>query len=70
MGISYTNVLLLGDIWTMHDLERCSLCPDEITEGEPSINKIDNYDFLKDTLTGGGTCTPTAKYALHQRVRE
>ena len=24
MGISYSNVLLLHDVWTMHDLERCS----------------------------------------------
>lgn len=55
MGISYSNVLLLRDFWTLHDLERCSVCPDEITEGEPSISIIDNDDFLNDTLTGGGT---------------
>ena len=39
----------------MHDLERCSVCPNEIAEGEPSISIIDNDDFLNDTLTGGGT---------------
>ena len=55
MGISYQNVLLLRDLWAMHDLERCSICPDEITEGEPSISIIDNDDFTNDTLTGGGT---------------
>jgi len=55
MGISYRNVLFLRDLWTMHDLERCSVCPDEITEGEPSISIIDNDDFNNDTLTGGGT---------------
>ena len=32
MGISYPNVLFLRDIWTMHDLEQCSVCPDEINE--------------------------------------
>ncbi len=55
IGISYTNVLLLRDVWTMHDLERCSVCPDEVAEGEPSISIIDNDDFRNDTLTGGGT---------------
>ena len=55
MGISYRNVLLLRDVWAMHDLERCAVCPDEITEGKPSISIIDNDDFLNDTLTGGGT---------------
>lgn len=54
MGISYLNVLLLHDVWTMHDLEQCLVCPDEIAEGQPSISIIDN-DFLNDTLTGGGT---------------
>jgi hypothetical protein len=38
----------------MHDLERCSVCPDEITKGEPGISIIDNDDFLNDTLAGGG----------------
>ena len=38
----------------MHDLECCSVCPDEITEGHPSISIIDNDDFHNDTLTGGG----------------
>ena len=55
MGISYSNVLLLRDVWTMHDLEQCAVCPDEIAEGQPSISIIDNDDFLNDTLTGGGT---------------
>ncbi len=55
MGISYSNVLRLRDLWAMHDLERCSVCPDEIAEGEPSISIIDNDDFLNDTLTGEGT---------------
>ena len=54
MGISYLNVLLLRDVWTMHDIERCSVCFDEIAEGETSISIIDNDDFLNDTLTGGG----------------
>jgi len=55
MGISYPNVLFLRDIWTMHDLEQCSVCSDEINKGEPSISIIDNDDFSSDTLTGGGT---------------
>ena len=57
MGISYSNVLLLRDVWTMHslDLERCFVCPDENAEGEPSINIIDNDNFLNGTLTGGST---------------
>jgi len=38
----------------MHDLEQCSVCSDEINEGEPSISIIDNDDFSNDTLTGGG----------------
>ena len=48
-------MLLLCDVWAMHDLELCSVCPDEIAEGELSISIIDNDDFLNDTLTGGGT---------------
>ena len=32
-----------------------SICPDKITEGEPSISIIDNDDFTNNTLTGGGT---------------
>jgi len=55
MGISYPNVLFLCDIWTMHDLEQCSVCSDKINEGEPSVSIIDNDDFSNDTLTGGGT---------------
>ena len=55
MGISYKNVLLLRDLWAMHGLERCSICPDEISNGEPSINIIDNDEFTNDTWTGGGT---------------
>ena len=38
----------------MHDLEWCSVCPDEIAEEKP-ISIIDNDDFVSDTLTGGGT---------------
>ena len=55
MGISYPNVLLLRDVWTMHDLERCSVCPEQVADGEPSISILDNDDFRNDTLTGGGT---------------
>ena len=55
MGISYSNVLLLRDVWTMPDLERRLVCPNEITEGEPSISIIDNDDFLNDILPGGDT---------------
>ncbi|KAL8608985.1 hypothetical protein ACOMHN_050452 [Nucella lapillus] len=51
MGISYPNVLLLRDLWTMHDRERCSVCPVEVADGEPSISIIDNDDFRNDTLT-------------------
>ena len=39
----------------MHDLERCLVCPNEITEGEPSISIIDNDDFFNDILTVGDT---------------
>jgi len=56
MGISYSNVLLLRDVWAMHDLYRCS----EITEGVPCISIIDNDDFRNDTLTGGGISHCTA----------
>jgi len=59
MGISYQNVLLLRDVWAMHDLQRCWVCPDEIADGEPSISIIDNDDFTNDTLTGGGTAHRT-----------
>lgn len=55
MGISYSNVLALRDAWTVHDLDRCSVCPDAIAEGLPCVSIIDNDDFLNDTLTGGGT---------------
>ena len=57
MGISYSNVFLLRDVWTMHDLKRCSVCPVEIAEEKPSISIIDNDAFLNDTLTGGGPHT-------------
>ncbi|KAL8590504.1 hypothetical protein ACOMHN_010940 [Nucella lapillus] len=59
MGISYPNVLLLRDLWTMHDLERCFVCPVEVADGEPSISIIDNDDFRNATLTGGGTAHRT-----------
>ena len=55
MGISYSNVFLLCDVWTMHDLKRCSVCPVEIVEEKTSISIIDNDAFLNDTLTGEGT---------------
>ena len=55
MGISYSNVHILRDAWTLHDLDRCSVCPDAIAEGQPSISIIDNDDFHSDTLTGGRT---------------
>jgi len=44
-GISYSNVVFLRDIWTMHDLEQCFVCSDEINEGEPSISIIDMMTF-------------------------
>ena len=37
MGISYSNALILRDAWTLHDLDRCSVCPDAIAEGVLSI---------------------------------
>ncbi|KAK7086504.1 hypothetical protein SK128_012262 [Halocaridina rubra] len=55
MGISYSNMLLLLDVWTMYDLKQCSVCPDDFAEGVPSISIIDNDDFRNDTLTGEGT---------------
>jgi len=55
MGISYANVLFLRDVWTMHDLEQCTVCANKISEGEPSIGNIDNDDFSNDVLTGEGT---------------
>ena len=45
IGISYPNVLLLRDIWTMHDLEQCAIGPNEVADGTPSISIIDNDDF-------------------------
>ena len=45
MGISYSNVLLLHDVWIMHDLKRCSVYPDEIAEKVPSISIIDSDDL-------------------------
>ena len=47
MGMSYSNVLILRDTWTLHDLDR-SVCPDAMAEGQPSISIIDNDDFLSD----------------------
>ena len=52
----------------MHDLERCSVCPDEITEEKQSISIIDNDDFLNDTLTGGGT-TYHSNWTFLRRVQ-
>ena len=57
MGIRYSNVLMLRDAWTSHDLESCSVCPDAIAKEQPSNSIIDNYDLLSDTLTGGGHLT-------------
>ena len=73
MGINYSNVLILRDAWTLHDLDRCSVCPDAIAEGQPSISIIDNDDFLSDTLTGGGTshrCNWMFLQHLEQQVLE
>ncbi len=67
MGISYSNVLLLHDVWAMHDLKQCSICPDEIAEKVPSISIIDNDDFRNDTLTGGGTAHRT-NWMFLQRI--
>jgi hypothetical protein len=67
MWISYRNVLLLRDFWTMQDLEQCSICPDRISEGKPSISIIDNDDFNNDTLTGGGTAHRT-NWTFMQRL--
>ncbi len=64
-GISYSNVLILRDAWTLHDLDHCSVCPDAIAEGQ--------YDFLSDTLTGGGTshrCNWMFLQRLEQQVLE
>ncbi|KAL8575003.1 hypothetical protein ACOMHN_064534 [Nucella lapillus] len=69
MGISYPNVLLLRDLWTMHDLERCSVCPVEVADGEPSISIIDNDHFRNDTLTGGGTAHSTNWMFLQREER-
>ena len=56
MGISYSNVLLLHDVWTMHDLSRCSICPDAIAGKVPSISIIDNDDFRNDQMGRSQTC--------------
>ena len=55
MGIINANVQFLCDVWTMHDLEQCTVCANEISEGEPSISIIHNDDFSNDTLTGEDT---------------
>ena len=73
MGISYSNVLILRDAWTLHDLDRCSVCPDAIAEGQPSISIIDNDEFHSDTLTGGGTshrCNWMFLQCLEQQLLE
>ena len=67
MGISCSNVLLLHDVWTMHDLNRSSVCPDEIAGKVPSISIIDDDDFRNDTLTGGGTAHRT-NWMFLQRI--
>ena len=72
MRISYSNELLLHDVWTKYDLKRCSMCPDEIAEEKPSISIIDNNDFLNDTFTGRGA-TPNFNWMIllhvkHQRI--
>ena len=36
MRISYSNALILRDACTLHDLDRCSVCPDAIAEGRDS----------------------------------
>ena len=53
--IGYSQVLLLRDTWTVHDLQFNKDCPNEITEDTPAIVIVDNDDFQNDTLTGGGT---------------
>ena len=54
MGISYSNVLILWDAWTLHDLDRCSMCPDAIAEGQPSISIIINDEIVYSV---GSDCT-------------
>ena len=49
----YASVLLLKDAWAVHDLQLCSVSPNEIAEGKPGV--IVDDDFQNDTLTGGNT---------------
>ena len=68
IGISYPNMLLLRDIWTMHDLEQCAICLNEIADGKTSISIIDNDDFQNDNLTGGGTAHRTNWMFLQKKT--
>ena len=50
--ISYADILLLYDFWTLQDVELSAECPAELTEGKPAIAVCDNDDFPYDTLSG------------------
>ena len=63
--ISYLNVVLLHDVWIMHDLHRCSVYLDEIAWKVSSISFIDNDEFSYDTLTGWGIAHRTNWMFLH-----
>lgn len=54
-GASVGSVLLLRYAWALHDLEKCSECPNEIAENTPGVIVVDNDYFRNDTLTGGDT---------------
>ena len=52
-------MFLLKDTWTVHDLQLCSDCSNEIAEDKNDVIIVDSDDFQNDTLTGGNTscCT-------------
>ena len=54
LGISYTDVLKLRDLWACNDLTNSVDCPYELADGFPAIAIVDNDDFKMDTLTGAG----------------
>ena len=61
LGVSYQDILNLYSTWAKHDIEKNTICPDQLVLGFPGTAIMDNDDFHEDTLTGA-TCISVSTY--------
>ena len=67
MGIRYSNALILQDALTLHDLDRCSMCPDAMAEGRDSQVSVLSIMTKLSTLLAltALTCWINAELQFH-----